>query len=210
MSGGSYPGAIAAGADGNLWFTEHIGNRIGRITPRGAVTEFPVGPATGVGPGDIAAGPDGNLWFTGPASDGEPDRAHHPDRRRHRFSAGISARPSPPGSPPARTATSGSPSTATNRIGRITPAGVVTEFSAGITGNISGAITAGPDGNLWFTESAGASGSDRIGRITPAGAVTEFPGRQERPRRHHRRPRRQPLVHRDCGTGSGGSPRRAR
>ena len=31
-------------------------------------------------------------------------------------------------------------------------------------------ITAGPDGNLWFTEFA----LDRIGRITPAGVVTEF------------------------------------
>src|SRR5262245_18799499 len=40
-----------------------------------------------------------------------------------------------------------------NRIGRITPAGVVTEFSAGITPNSQpSGITAGPDGNLWFTE----------------------------------------------------------
>jgi streptogramin lyase len=31
-------------------------------------------------------------------------------------------------------------------------------------------ITAGPDGNLWFTESQ----PSKIGRITPAGAVTEF------------------------------------
>jgi hypothetical protein len=31
-------------------------------------------------------------------------------------------------------------------------------------------ITAGPDGNLWFT----GAGSDKIGRITTSGAVTEF------------------------------------
>src|ERR1700737_133301 len=55
------------------------------------------------------------------------------------------------------------------RIGRITPLGVVTEFSTGIIGSPFG-ITAGPDGNLWFTESNG----DRIGRITPLGVVTEF------------------------------------
>jgi streptogramin lyase len=54
-----------------------------------------------------------------------------------------------------------------NRIGRITPAGVVTEFSTGITSYPS-RITAGPDNNLWFT------GSNSIGRITPAGVVTEF------------------------------------
>jgi len=47
---------------------------------------------------------------------------------------------------------------------------VVTEFSAGISaGALPSTITAGPDGNLWFTENA-----DRIGRITPLGVVTEF------------------------------------
>src|SRR5215831_2795257 len=58
-----------------------------------------------------------------------------------------------------------------SRIGRITPAGVITEFSAGITPNSGpGAITRGPDGNLWFTEIL----ANKIGRITPAGVVTEF------------------------------------
>jgi streptogramin lyase len=57
------------------------------------------------------------------------------------------------------------------RIGRITPAGVVTQFSAGLTpGSQPAEITAGPDGNLWFTE----TGSSRIGRITTAGVITEF------------------------------------
>src|SRR5439155_597612 len=32
-------------------------------------------------------------------------------------------------------------------------------------------ITAGPDGNLWFTEGF----ADKIGRITTAGEITEFP-----------------------------------
>ena len=32
-------------------------------------------------------------------------------------------------------------------------------------------ITAGPDGNVWFTEAY----ADRIGRITPAGVVSEYP-----------------------------------
>jgi streptogramin lyase len=55
-----------------------------------------------------------------------------------------------------------------DQIARITPAGVVTEFSSGTYGAQD--ITTGPDGNLWFTEYAG----DRIGRITTAGVVTEF------------------------------------
>jgi streptogramin lyase len=56
-------------------------------------------------------------------------------------------------------------------IGRITPAGVVTEFSQGLAaGSEPVEIAAGPDGNVWFTE----GGTDRIGRITPAGVITEF------------------------------------
>src|SRR5271170_1966147 len=45
--------------------------------------------------------------------------------------------------------------------------GKVTEFSA--TGNAE-VITAGPDGNLWFTE----PNTGRIGRSTPSGEITEF------------------------------------
>ena len=52
----------------------------------------------------------------------------------------------------------------------VVQAQVITEFSIGISPNADPfGITAGPDGNLWFTESAG-----RIGRITPSGVVTEF------------------------------------
>ena len=54
-------------------------------------------------------------------------------------------------------------------IGRITPAGSITEFTAGISGQAEG-ITLGPDGNLWFTEPS----QEKIGRITPSGTITEF------------------------------------
>ena len=59
---GSVPDEITAGPDGNLWFTEDAGNRIGRITPSGTITEFAV-PTASSAPGGITAGPDGNLWF---------------------------------------------------------------------------------------------------------------------------------------------------
>ncbi len=55
------------------------------------------------------------------------------------------------------------------RIGRITTAGVITEFSAGLSFR-PGSIALGPDGNMWFTERAGA----KVGKITPAGVITEF------------------------------------
>jgi virginiamycin B lyase len=58
----------------------------------------------------------------------------------------------------------------TGVVGRITPAGQVTEFPTPVNDPI--AITAGPDGNLWFT--GGSLGDGSIGRITPAGQVTKF------------------------------------
>jgi streptogramin lyase len=57
-------------------------------------------------------------------------------------------------------------------IGRITPAGAITEFSQGLAADsFLQAMTLGPDGNIWFTV---GSGSPAIGRITPDGAITEF------------------------------------
>ncbi|HJP65733.1 MAG TPA: Virginiamycin B lyase, partial [Actinomycetota bacterium] len=53
---------ITPGPDGNLWFTDSAANAIGRITPDGVVTEFPIG--DGKEPYTIVAGADGNLWFT--------------------------------------------------------------------------------------------------------------------------------------------------
>lgn len=60
------PDDIAAGPDGNLWFTEQHGDRIGRITPTGTIAEFALAPNSH--PRGIAAGPDGNLWVTEPTS----------------------------------------------------------------------------------------------------------------------------------------------
>src|SRR5271166_4442544 len=56
------PDLITTGPDGNLWFTEGLASRIGRITPLGVVSEFAM-----LDPKDVAfgmtAGPDGALWF---------------------------------------------------------------------------------------------------------------------------------------------------
>ena len=59
----SFPTGIAAGPDGNLWFTESDTSKIGRVTPTGTMTEFTI-PTASSAPQVIAAGPDGNLWFT--------------------------------------------------------------------------------------------------------------------------------------------------
>jgi streptogramin lyase len=57
-----------------------------------------------------------------------------------------------------------------NKIGRITPAGVITEFPMAVASGAQGIVT-GPDGNLWIAE----RGSSKIARVTTAGAITEFP-----------------------------------
>jgi streptogramin lyase len=57
---------------------------------------------------------------------------------------------------------------ASDKIGRISTAGVVEEFSLPARSHPQG-IARGPDGNMWFAEESGA-----IGRISPSGAITHF------------------------------------
>src|SRR5260370_1190123 len=58
-----------------------------------------------------------------------------------------------------------------SKIGRITTAGVFTEFPIPTAGCCPSGITTGPDGALWFTELTPSN----IGRITTAGVSTAFP-----------------------------------
>ena len=140
-------------------------DKIGRITPGGALSEFPL--AAGSGPIGIAAGPDGALWFTEYRR--QQDRAHHagrralgvPARRRQRSQWDIAAGPD---------GALWFTEYGGNKIGRITPGGALSEFPLAAGSHPYG-IAAGPDGALWFTEYSG----DKIGRITPGGALSEFP-----------------------------------
>lgn len=56
---------VAAGPDGNYWFTEIIGDKIGFVSPRTpyAMREFRL-PYPGSEPDAIVRGPDGAMWFT--------------------------------------------------------------------------------------------------------------------------------------------------
>ena len=160
-----------------MWFAEQRGNRIGRITPTGVITEFSAGLSAASGPFFVAAGPDGNMWFT--EAQGNRIGRITPAGVTTEFSAGLSPASRPGGIAAGpdgnlwftelgeceETCVGG------NRLGRITPAGVITEFSTGLSPSVSLALIAGgPDGNVWFAEFEG----NRIGRITPAGVVTEF------------------------------------
>jgi streptogramin lyase len=60
---GTSPLAIAAGADGNLWFTDYGTSDVGMINPSShAIAEY-APPTSSSLPYAITAGPDGNLWF---------------------------------------------------------------------------------------------------------------------------------------------------
>jgi streptogramin lyase len=57
----------------------------------------------------------------------------------------------------------------TNKIGKTTPSGTITEYSLPVNSKPQG-IAAGPDGNLWFTDFE----TNKVGKITTSGAVTEY------------------------------------
>ena len=155
---------ITAGPDGNIWFTEQLGKQIGRITPAGVITEFPI-PGTLVSPKQITAGPDGNVWFSDFISVGRVTPA------------GVITRFDIPGSFLPEGITAGPDgniwvtlsSSGLERIARVTPQGQITVFQFAGTTQLQ-AITAGPDGNLWFTDPNG----NHIGKMTTSGAVTLF------------------------------------
>ena len=163
---------IASGSDGNMWFTEPAGQqadgtpisaKIGRITTRGVITEFPLQTANG-NPDEITRGPDSDMWFTETGtnkigritSNGTITEFSLPTVNNERVGIALGSDGNLWFTEPEIGA-----------IGRITTKGVVTEFSTPSTSQPL-AITSGPDGNLWFTE-IGA-----IGRITPKGVITEF------------------------------------
>jgi len=173
---GAEPAEITLGPDGNLWFAEANKAQIGRITPQGAITEWPLPDSLSfvpIAPEGITAGPDGNVWFV------EGD-------------VGRIGRLSPAGvlaeffvlPPEADTSFGGALAEGTDgnlwftiadkdQIGRISPQGTITLFTLPQHAGASTptGIAAGPSGTLWFTE----AGANRVGRISRQGTITEFP-----------------------------------
>jgi streptogramin lyase len=154
------PAGVTAGPDGNVWFTEQAGNAIGRITPSGTITVFPI-PTANSQPVQIVTGSDGNLWFAEqdslkigritPAGTITEFPLLSPDNEPRAIAAG------PDGNVWF--------AMSNGDIGRITPTGVVTTCTTGSGGDIEG-LTAGPDASMWFAE----GGENRIGKITATGS----------------------------------------
>jgi streptogramin lyase len=167
---------IAAGRDGNLWYTEIGVDKIARLSPSGDVTEFPI-PTTGGNPGSITAGPDGSLWFTEDVQSLPPASFRLGNIGRITTSGVVTEFPiATPNSTPSGIARGSDGNlwfteNLANKVARITPGGVITEFTIPTADSGPTAITTGGDGNLWFVEGL----ANRIGQITPNGSITEFP-----------------------------------
>jgi hypothetical protein len=133
------PRDVAAGPDGNLWFTA-AHDRVGRVTPAGRITLFSDRLR---GPDQIVAGPDGALWFT--ALDGRIGRI---TANGHVTSFVIAD----DGTSPVGLAAGPDGNlwyTLNDRVGRVTPTGEHTTFHGTPAGvELPMHITAGPDGNL--------------------------------------------------------------
>jgi streptogramin lyase len=159
---------ITTGADGNLWFTEQIGGRLGRVTTSGVVTEYAI--PGGTDPVGITSGPDGNLWFTqaganqiGKANVSGTVLNQYPVPTVNSWPTSIT--PGPDGALWFTEFNSG-------RIARITTAGAITEYPLPDPTCQPTGIALGPDGALWFTE----ANADKIGKLVPGTppAITEY------------------------------------
>ncbi len=165
-----YPSAIALGPDGAFWFTnknDTTGASIGRSTIDGTMSRYPdlmINDAR-----DITTGSDGALWFVNGGDDGVPG----PGSIGRVTTAGAFTRFTDPEIQFPISIASGSDGALwfvdanTGKIGRITTAGSVSAYAAGV--GISSSITAGSDGALWFTTPAS------VGRIATDGTITSLP-----------------------------------
>lgn len=159
---------IATGPDGNVWFTEPEAKVIGRMTPLGVLTEFPVP----VPPYAIAAGADGRLWFTTLGPDvGSIDTGGSVTLHPTGLVAGTATHAITAGPDGNLWFTSGDGLGGTDRLNRIAPSGVPT-LGIVVSGDRAlGGLASGPDGNVWLARPDDAT----ILRVTPTGAITAFP-----------------------------------
>ncbi len=158
---------IAAGPDGNLWFTEPSANKIGKITTEGKITEYAI-PTAYSSPGGITGGPDGNVWFT--ESSANKIARITPAGAITEFPLSSGSAHQPIGITSGPDGRLWFAEYAANKIGRITTAGAITEFALPTTGTGIQQITRGPDGRLWFTEWF----AGKVGKITTSGSIVEY------------------------------------
>jgi virginiamycin B lyase len=162
----SRPTSILAAPDGAIWFAEAGRGAIGRITPHGRLTEFPLA-APDEGPGNLIIGPDGNVWFTeeGGAKIG-----------RVTPSGAVTEFPLPGNMHPTSVAAGpdGTLWLSTDppqHVMRMSVTGqLLGEYPLPATGGALPGLARGPDGAVWFA----VQGTHNIGRLRPDGTPVTF------------------------------------
>jgi virginiamycin B lyase len=173
-----YAQYIATGPDGALWVTFENTNgndssQILRVTTAGSVTVYPVPglPAGLEEPQAITVGSDGALWFAESfgnifrvTTDGVFTQYPVPLPGDGDPTQWIAAGPDG-----ALWFTAACNPCANAWIGRITTAGVITEFQTSSQYLLFGGIAAGPDGNVWFTTDGSHSLTSAVGHLPACG-----------------------------------------
>ncbi len=157
------PTVITAGTDGQMWFTESGANGIARISLDGVIRDFDTRDTAGSN--GITPGPDDRVWFT--ANDGYVEAIDR-DGRVQKYL--LRARDLPTGPNGITVGPDGNFWTlaVSNKIGRVTRSGRLRAFAVPGGAKRLGAITAGPDGALWFLDGIA------VGRITTRGQVKVY------------------------------------
>jgi virginiamycin B lyase len=166
FTAGSWPRGIAAGPDGNVWFAEMAGNKIGRITPKGEITEFAV-PTAESQPYGVAFDKKGNVWFTESGAD-KVGRLDPATGKIDEFKL-PTAKALPRDIVLGPDGNLWFSENTIDKLGRVTPDGVVTEFPLP-KGSRPVGVAVGGDGNIWYA----GFGTGQVGRVTPEGKVMTF------------------------------------
>lgn len=174
-TGGSrYPKSITAGPDGNVWYSDQTSTAQARITKMSTsgtvLDQYIVNPR--LLPEDLVFGSGGDLWFL---LDGQVGSLN--------TTSGATTLYTIPWGTTGKIHSlaygsdgdmwyAGWSTSSSNKhsVGKITPSGVFTNYQLPTSYGYAQDITAGPDGNLWFT----TPGIYSIFKMTTSGVMTQY------------------------------------
>ncbi len=163
----SKPYGITTGPDGNLWFTEAVGNKVGKVTTSGSFTEYPL-PGNAV-PLDIVKGPAGNqaVWFV---ENGTSQIGTINTGTGTLTQFALPSSSSPSGLAVDQSGVLWFAEFNLNTIAKITTSGSVTPYAnSGFPGGQPDAVAIAPDNTVWFLDFF----NNAVGHLTfPGGSPT--------------------------------------
>lgn len=149
-----FPGKIARGPDGAVWYLDRVNYRLSRVAPDGTIAQFNIGNDSLV---DLIAGPDANLWIADYTASSVLKFSPSTRQVIAKYPAG------PQGYAGDRLVVGPDGNiwfTHGDAIVRMKLDGTVTSFPAS-PNSFPFSLTVGGDGNLWFGEYS----SQRLGQL---------------------------------------------